>query len=119
MIKTKGKDPVLVAALLSGLVTPGSGQFYLGDKIKGAIFLFLELALLGVIAYIAIKGVSGYSQVLANAADLGATRMPGGLSERIFDLLKQIGLVFILLLINRIASIWDAVRSAQKKYERI
>ena len=58
------------ALLLSGAMFPGAGQFYNGQKIKGAVFIALIIVFLAIFAYKTATGFNIYFQNALSFSEL-------------------------------------------------
>lgn len=74
-----------VAALLSGLVLPGAGQFYNGQPVKGVVYIMLTVCSIIVLVALIMRGVwraleyagsAGGSLWDALMREIGASRDP-------------------------------------------
>lgn len=100
------------AALLSGLVLPGVGQYYLGHKLRGGIFMLVVFAAI----FALVKEASKQAQtVIEQIQQQGGSVSP----ERMFELASQsthqadgflINVAMFILLGSWIFSVVDAYR---------
>lgn len=102
-------DKAKMAAFMSGLVIPGAGQFYNGDRGKGVLFGAIEVLVLAAVLlifagklFVHIAGMARFEGVMIPPF----LRFFGDLS---LGWIAPIAFVYIL---NRVASVWDAYRSA-------
>ena len=109
-LSARRRDRARIAAMLSGAVMPGAGQFYNGERVKGVLFGAIEILCLAVFVFLAVSYFSAY---MARVTSLGEGQgVP--VSPWAETFLGHWKILVVAYLANRIAAIADAYRAAQR-----
>ena len=106
-----GRDHARVAAIMSGTVLPGVGQFYNNQRIKGVILAALDLIMLVVILLIVISVIIEHAFDHLTAVGLQINPF----FERLAAMNGLLKFLIPLYISNRVFSVWDAYRFAPKE----